>query len=1078
MKQGVKEYIEQIYPGKWVGPKQDQLADLEIDNVTYQLQQLISQHNVFIAMKPETFNTKAHSWGPYSAKYDSHETVLRYLDKVSLLIVEYELPDVDVPQYMVENSYDFLLAMAKVGRERFEGKIISITGTVGKSTTKELLSIALESKTKVYYAHENYNSRTAVRCMLASLLPESGYEYAIFETSLAALWFGESGVTSEVKGHYSIFTQFGIGQKGTTARDAIDYKSRMALNMSPGGKVILNRDADEYDYAYETISEKNDDITTFSRTQAADGQLKDIQIKDRNHSILTFTIHGKSYDFVIETINQYDQGFVSNLIGVLTLLATLGFDLADFHETFLAFTRREHLLNFMETEILGHKVTLLDDTYSAEELSTQNSIKLVNQIADQYSGKTYAIFGLIYNIGDWEHHVYDNMVKSVEAGAFDKVFTFGDRIDYLQEQLPERLKGGHFRSLAEMQKYLLPQLDEDSLVLLKGDTRETNLRTVIELFKEPTKNYAQNASYGLATAEKIDVFQADELQLTEGVANILLYHETLQRLNAGLIHLDDIVTFDDYTAEPNATRSTGAKPKEKRYLKDILSQAVSLNAPDALLALALFLYYNDPKLALHQLQAKAERYGIDPASVRNLTARMAGRRQQKLSLTDIGKAAQLMTTLPAESLRLLKNRPWLIDGREFAALNYHDQTNPETVSIIWGSKNRIGIVLDLKETVTAGFGVNLTEPFELIDTLEYTATNGSWFEPEKLVAPTKLTEPFVNVLGDTYFGEFYSERRKNKGRTDALLEHGYGYSFEKLASLLPADHYNVVNLETALPADFQAESPYHGMKTFVLGGKADETLTELSNRHINLVALGNNHTYDYGQVGVRQTLEKIRQHQLEHVGAGTSYEALRPARIQYKEQTIAIFNGYWYGQRFEKRLNAFAVGDYEGVACLNGMLLNAIKTYRAHYPEHEIWCVCHWGKDYEATHEFQKQTAHALVTAGCDLVMGCGAHFIQPVTNVLGKKVFFSLGNGVFNSDGEYGPRKLPPYSLAVRVDLETKKLRVYPLYVDNLATDWQPRGITEDQIPDLLQADLGKMLQDQPLKLDKTKHYYFELDY
>lgn len=96
---------------------------------------------------------------------------------------------------------------------------------------------------------------------------------------------------------------------------------------------------------------------------------------------------------------------------------------------------------------------------------------------------------------------------------------------------------------------------------------------------------------------------------------------------------------------------------------------------------------------------------------------------------------------------------------------------------------------------------------------------------------------WINIIGDTYFGEFYTEIRKCKGNDDALQRHGYQHSFEKIKAFFNQNDLNIANFETVFNSE--KDSPLQDKKAFILGAEAKETIQEFtllcSNSTINRV---------------------------------------------------------------------------------------------------------------------------------------------------------------------------------------------------------------------------------------------------
>lgn len=314
------------------------------------------------------------------------------------------------------------------------------------------------------------------------------------------------------------------------------------------------------------------------------------------------------------------------------------------------------------------------------------------------------------------------------------------------------------------------------------------------------------------------------------------------------------------------------------------------------------------------------------------------------------------------------------------------------------------------------------------------------------VRPKVCSTPsgIINILGDTYFGEIYTEKRKVKGQIDALQQYGYDYSFKKIKAFLGEHDVNIANFEAVFALEKQ--SPLVYKKSFILKADAEQTLAEFKNIHLNHVVLANNHLKDYGDRGLAYTLQQFDQANISYIGASTNQkDAHSHFEITFNDKHYVIFNGYWHRDTAYLDYDFYALGPKSGVACLNGVLLEQIGRYKQTNPEHKVIVICHWGIDFKPITKEQSKLADILTQAGADLVIGHGAHTIQPIKVINQKPVVFGIGNAVFNSNGEYTEQNALPYGCIARLDLSKDRLRLYPIYTNNLKTFWQPHPVNED---------------------------------
>lgn len=164
---------------------------------------------------------------------------------------------------------------------------------------------------------------------------------------------------------------------------------------------------------------------------------------------------------------------------------------------------------------------------------------------------------------------------------------------------------------------------------------------------------------------------------------------------------------------------------------------------------------------------------------------------------------------------------------------------------------------------------------------------------------------------------------------------------------------------------------------------------------ITHAAMANNHTNDQGREGLLSTYNHLKEAGIEPLGYGNSKsERLEPVVIRKGAIEVALFNSVtlplenWY--------------DLEDRPCIcqasASTLADAIRTFHAHHPTTKIIAVLHWGAEMQTSPTMQQRLdAQILLQAGADAIVGHHPHVVQPLKNIDGKNIFFSLGNFVFD---------------------------------------------------------------------------------
>jgi UDP-N-acetylmuramyl pentapeptide synthase len=311
----------------------------------------------------------------------------------------------------------------------------------------------------------------------------------------------------------------------------------------------------------------------------------------------------------------------------------------------------------------------------------------------------------------------------------------------------------------------------------------------------------------------------------------------------------------------------------------------------------------------------------------------------------------------------------------------------------------------------------------------------------------------IVIGGDTYFGETYQEKRAKNADINYLEVFGYGYSGKNVAPLLQRADFTIVNLECALTR--LKSSKLEGRKDYILHGRPQKTIDALKNLNVGGVLLGNNHSMDYLADGLQETLEHVKTAGISLSGAGKNREeAQQPILKQFDVDGIpfklAVLSGYEYNTSHEE-LGFFAGATKSGVNNINiDRLREQISSLKAE--GYFVVVSPHWGLNYCFRTHAQSRLAQRFVDIGADIILGHGPHMMNELAKVDGVWVIYSLGNFIFNSEGEYERRGIQPYSLIAELEFARQdkaiqcNLNLYPIVSCNQLTQFQPTFTDDNQ--------------------------------
>ena len=229
----------------------------------------------------------------------------------------------------------------------------------------------------------------------------------------------------------------------------------------------------------------------------------------------------------------------------------------------------------------------------------------------------------------------------------------------------------------------------------------------------------------------------------------------------------------------------------------------------------------------------------------------------------------------------------------------------------------------------------------------------------------------ITATGDCTLGK--TQEQSYDGSFYAYYDsYGPDYFFDNVRSVFEQDDMTIVNLECVLTiSDERVE------KTFNLRGEP-EYVNILTGSSVEACSMGNNHTYDYGESGFQETKSVLEE-------AGITYAYTQQTGMYATEDgvRVGIVSSSLLSQSSER----------------TDMLKEGIRNLREDGADVVIAC-CHWGieKEYYPT-DYQQTTAHELVDAGADLVIGNHPHVLQGVEEYNGRLILYSLGNFCFGGN-------------------------------------------------------------------------------
>jgi UDP-N-acetylmuramoyl-tripeptide--D-alanyl-D-alanine ligase len=411
---------------------------------------------------------------------DGHEFVARALQRgAAAAMVDRAIPQLpaSAPLLGVADTLAGLAALGAAGRNRSRARIVAVTGSVGKTGTKEALRLALASSGPTYASAGGLNNHWGAPLSLARLPPDACY--GVFELGMNHP--GEiAHLTRLVRPHVAVITTVEPAHLGffSSIEAIADAKAEIFLGLEPGGSAILNRDNPHYGRLAEAAKGAGAaEILGFGTHAEADARLADCVLEARS-STVEAAVCGRVLRFRLPIPGRH---WVINALGVLAAAHAAGAAvdraaaaLADLQA--LPGRGRRHELAWR-----GGTLTVIDESYNASPASMRAALAVLAATDPGDGGKRVAVLGDMLELGDAAESLHRELAESLGA-EINRVFLIGDAIAALDKALPAGKRGGLWRSPEEAMPALLRFLEPGDVVTIKG-SRGVRVSRVVELLR-------------------------------------------------------------------------------------------------------------------------------------------------------------------------------------------------------------------------------------------------------------------------------------------------------------------------------------------------------------------------------------------------------------------------------------------------------------------------------------------------------------------------------------------------------------------------------------------------------------------
>lgn len=403
----------------------------------------IKKNSIFVAIKGKNFD--GHNYINDAIKKGAKAIVV---NNRKLKILE----NVEVPIISVKNTLDAYGKLANIWRNKLSAKVISITGSNGKTTTKEMIAQLLSSKFKVHKTAANNNNQIGVPLTILSTPKDAD----IIVLEHGTNHFGEIAYTARIaEPDYAIITN--IGNSHTEYLESkekiLSEKSALFYFLKDDGLAFINKD----DALLKSLKIKNN--ISYGFKGRCDIKGKRIGVTKDSCEQLKIEGLGKNIEIKLPLMGEANS---NNFLAAVSIAIKLGITKKDIIKNSTLLSTENGRLN--KKEFNGF--TLIDDTYNSNPESVKNALLVLKSFTQR--SRKILVLGDMFELGNNSEKMHGEIAVAINKLRIDSVYTIGKASKTINDALTKSKDKKHFTNRLSLEKHLNKIDLIDAVILIKG----------------------------------------------------------------------------------------------------------------------------------------------------------------------------------------------------------------------------------------------------------------------------------------------------------------------------------------------------------------------------------------------------------------------------------------------------------------------------------------------------------------------------------------------------------------------------------------------------------------------------------
>lgn len=396
---------------------------------------------------------------------DGHGFVADALSRgAAAAVVARDVPEASGNLIRVPDTMKALVDLGRAGRRRSVAHVASVTGSVGKTSTKDALRAMLSAQAPTSASTASFNNHVGVPISLARLPREA--RYGVFEIGMNHP--GEiEPLARQVEAHVGVVTNAEaahIGHMGSEEAIA-DEKACLFAGMREGAVAVLNRDNRHYErLARHARNFGVARIVGFGRHEAAEARLLSCRLHDSGSDVEAL-IHGSRIEYRLGAAGEH---WVLNSIAALAGAQALGADIVKAATTLAKVEASPGRGARRWLRFGSGTIELLDESYNANPSSVRAMLAVLARTEPAPGGRRLLVLGDMRELGDQADAYHASLADAVAASGATRVFLCGPHMEVLWHKLAAAQKGVHRPDSGALAGEVAAALRAGDVLAIKG----------------------------------------------------------------------------------------------------------------------------------------------------------------------------------------------------------------------------------------------------------------------------------------------------------------------------------------------------------------------------------------------------------------------------------------------------------------------------------------------------------------------------------------------------------------------------------------------------------------------------------